>query len=548
MDTLRLILIVLLTFIGMLLWQAWERDYGPRPVTANSAQTAATKPDSEGARDLPPVAKKPDVTKAPEATSSSASDQRVQIRTDLFDIEIAATGGVIGRAALRHYPLDLKDKDQLFSLLGRDATRDFVAQAGLKAEGESPDHYAVFSVDHDHYEMGANDDTLVVPMRWRSASGVEVVRELEFKRGSYTVTQRFRVTNRSEGAWKFHHYEQLQRVIAPAGRQLVPTFTGAAISTPEERYRKVKFESLSDAPLEQDVAKGWLALIEHYFVAALLPDEAQSHHYYATALGNQRYVVGFYGPETSVAAGADAMVQSRLYLGPKLQETLAQVAPGLDLTVDYGMLWFIAKLLFWTMTKFHALFGNWGWSIIALTVLIKVVFYPLSAAGYRSMARMKAVQPRLLQIRERYADDRARLNQAMMDLYRNEKINPLGGCLPILVQIPVFISLYWMILETVELRQAPFLLWIQDLSLKDPFYVLPVLMLISMWFQTKMNPVPPDPIQAKVMQIMPFAFGIFFAFFPAGLVLYWFVNNVLSIAQQWYITRQIEQGATQGRA
>ena len=548
MDTLRLILVVLLTFIGMLLWQAWERDYGPRPASPANTQAAAGPPATETAKDLPPVASKPDVPTAPAVTSAATNNQRVQIRTDLFDIELATAGGVISRAALRHYPLDLKDRDQLFSLLAQDAGRDFVAQAGLKADGESPDHYAVFTIEHDRYEMGPNDDTLVVPMRWRSASGVEVLRELEFKRGSYTVTQRFRVTNKSGGAWKFHHYEQFQRVIAPAGRQLVPTFTGAAISTPEERYRKIKFESLPEAPLEQDVAKGWLALIEHYFVAALLPDAAQAHHYYATALGNQRYVVGFYGPETSVAVGADTTVQSRLYLGPKLQETLAQVAPGLDLTVDYGMLWFIAKLLFWTMTKFHALIGNWGWSIIALTVLIKLVFYPLSAAGYRSMARMKAVQPRLLQIRERYADDRARLNQAMMDLYRNEKINPLGGCLPILVQIPVFISLYWMILETVELRQAPFLLWIQDLSLKDPYYVLPVLMLISMWFQTKMNPVPPDPIQAKVMQIMPFAFGIFFAFFPAGLVLYWFVNNVLSIAQQWYITRQIEQGAAQGRA
>ena len=547
MDTLRLILIVLLTFIGMLLWQAWERDYGPRPATVESAQPAAVAPTTDAAKDMPPVAKKPDVPKAPDASPTAASAKRVQVRTDLFDIELSTTGAVINRAALRQYPLDLKDKEQLFALLGQDATRDFVAQAGLKAEGDSPDHYAIFTVEQDRYEMGPNDDILVVPMRWRSPAGVEVLRELEFKRGSYAVTQRFRVANKSEAVWKFHHYEQLQRVIAPAGHQLVPTFTGAAISTPEERYRKVKFESLTEAPLEQDVAKGWLALIEHYFVAALLPDEAQPHHYYGTALGNQRYVVGFYGPETSVAPGADTTVQSRLYLGPKLQETLAQIAPGLDLTVDYGMLWFIAKLLFWTMTKFHALLGNWGWSIIALTVLIKLVFYPLSAAGYRSMARMKAVQPRLLQIRERYSDDRARLNQAMMDLYKNEKINPLGGCLPILVQIPVFIALYWMILETVELRQAPFLLWIQDLSLKDPYYVLPVLMLISMWFQTKMNPVPPDPIQAKVMQIMPFAFGIFFAFFPAGLVLYWFVNNVLSIAQQWYITRQIEQGAAQAR-
>ena len=548
MDTLRLILIVLLTFIGMLLWQAWEKDYGPRAPTAEAGVPGAAAPSAPAAKDMPPVAQQPALPKAPDATQTAAPVPRLRVTTDLFDLELSSTGGVITRAALRQYPLDLKDKEQLFALLAQDGSRDFVAQAGLKAEGESPDHYAIFTADSDRFDMAKDQGTLVVPLRWRSANGVEVIRELEFKRGSYTVTQRFRVKNHGAQAWKFHHYEQLQRVIAPAGRQVVPTFTGAAISTPEEKYRKIKFESLADTPLQQDVAKGWLALIEHYFVAALLPDAAQPQHYYATALGGQRYVVGFYGPQTSVEPGAETAVESRLYLGPKLQETLAKVAPGLDLTVDYGVLWFIAKLLFWTMTQVHALLGNWGWSIIVLTVLIKLVFYPLSAAGYRSMARMKAVQPRLLQIRERYADDRARLNQAMMDLYRNEKINPLGGCLPILVQIPVFISLYWMILETVELRQAPFLLWIQDLSLKDPFYVLPALMLVSMWYQTKMNPTPPDPIQAKVMQIMPFAFGIFFAFFPAGLVLYWFVNNVLSIAQQWFITRQIEQGASQGRA
>ena len=540
MDTLRLILIVLLTFIGMLLWQAWERDYSAQP-----SQSVSTTALPEPARkDLPQVTSKPELPKTTEPAAATPGGQPVRIVTDLFEVELNTTGGVIHRAALRKYPLSQQDPQALFALLGQDATRDFVAQSGLKADGESPDHYAQFTVDRDTFEMGANDQTLTVPLRWRLASGVEVVRELEFHRGSYAVTQRFRVKNNAAEPWKFHHYEQLQRVIAPAGRQLVPTFTGAAVSTPEERYRKIKFESLKDSPLEQDVAKGWLALIEHYFVAALLPDDKQTHHYYASALGNQRYVVGFYGPEITVAAGTETSVESRLYLGPKLQDTLAEIAPGLDLTVDYGVLWFIAKLLFWALTKFHALLGNWGWAIVALTVLIKIVFYPLSAAGYRSMARMKAVQPRLLQIRERYADDRARLNQAMMDLYRNEKINPLGGCLPILVQIPVFISLYWMILETVELRQAPFLLWIQDLSLKDPYYVLPGLMLISMWFQTKMNPTPPDPIQAKVMQIMPFAFGIFFAFFPAGLVLYWFVNNVLSITQQWYITRQIERGKT----
>ncbi|MFT5416764.1 MAG: YidC/Oxa1 family membrane protein insertase, partial [Gammaproteobacteria bacterium] len=288
------------------------------------------------------------------------------------------------------------------------------------------------------------------------------------------------------------------------------------------------------------VVAGWVGILEHYFVSALIPPQENLSHFYSLIINDKRYAVGYWGPSQTVAIGNTVNFKSSIYIGPKLQEVLHDVTPGLELTVDFGVLWFIAKPLFVTLQFIKDLTGNWGWAIILLTMLLKLGFYPLSAAGYRSMANMRKVQPKMLAIKERHGGDRTRMNQAMMELYKEEKINPLGGCLPIIVQIPVFISLYWVLLESVELRQAPFALWLQDLSSKDPMYVLPLIMGVSMWFQQKLNPAPMDPIQQKVMQILPFAFTIFFMFFPSGLVLYWVVNNVLSIAQQWSITRSIE--------
>ena len=319
-------------------------------------------------------------------------------------------------------------------------------------------------------------------------------------------------------------------------------YTGGAISSPEKRYEKITFDAMTEQPLSRDVQGGWVAMIQHYFVSAWVPGQQESNHLYTKALPDERFIIGLVEPTVQVPPGATGTLDAELYMGPKDQTRLEQIATGLDLTVDYGWLWFIAQPLFWLLKWFHHLVGNWGVAIILVTLLIKLAFYKLSATSYRSMANMRRMAPKMQDLKQRYAGDREKLNHAMMELYKKEKINPLGGCLPIVVQIPVFIALYWMLLESVELRQAPFFLWIHDLSVMDPYYVLPLLMGVSMFIQQRLNPAPPDPIQAKVMMALPFVFTVFFAFFPAGLVLYWFVNNLISIAQQWFITRRIEQG------
>jgi YidC/Oxa1 family membrane protein insertase len=537
MEQTRLILIIALSFLSLLLWEAWQRDY----VVEKPAEVAATNPGSNSEIPKPtgltPPTPVPEVSAQPHQSAGST----ISVTTDTLELKINPIGGVIESAALLNYLADKESPNKTFHLFDNSAERFFIQQGGLKTDGEGPDHYASFTSAADSYSLKPDEATLLVQLTWTSNTGVSLIKEFTFKRGSYVVAVSYKVKNNSSKPWSFHHYEQLQRTHHEKTQYFIHTFTGAALSSPEQRYEKFSFDDLVETPINQDIQNGWTALLEHYFVSALIPTSAIAHHFYSSSVNPNTYVVGFYGPLVNVQPNETTQVASQLYIGPKLQEILPSVAPGLELTVDYGVLWFIAKLLFSILSFLHGVFGNWGWAIIVLTCIVKLVFFPLSAAGYRSMAKMRRVQPRLLAVRERYINDRPRLNQAMMDLYKEEKINPLGGCFPIIVQIPVFISLYWVILESVELRQAPWIFWIKDLSAMDQYYVLPVLMTISMWLQGKLNPAPLDPIQARVMQIMPFAFGIFFAFFPAGLVLYWFVNNVLSIAQQWQITRAIEK-------
>ncbi|MGH8698088.1 MAG: membrane protein insertase YidC, partial [Burkholderiales bacterium] len=356
------------------------------------------------------------------------------------------------------------------------------------------------------------------------------------------------ITNAAGTPLATHAYFQITRDgKAPADdKAMLYTFTGPAVYTDQDKFVKVSFDDVDKgkAPYPKTADNGWIGMVQHYFVSALLPPEKTEREYYTRRLGEQYYSAGVILPVPAIAPGATGKTAVRLYVGPEEQEKLKAVAPGLDLVVDYGWLTVIAAPLFWVLHWFYTWLGNWGLAIIGLTILIKLIFFPLSAASYKSMARMKQVTPRLMKLREQYGDDRVKLNQAMMELYKQEKINPLGGCLPIAVQIPVFISLYWVLLASVELRQAPFYGWITDLSAVDPFYILPALMMGSMVIQTRMSPTPPDPVQAKVMQIMPIAFGVMFFFFPAGLVLYWLVNNILSIAQQWQITRMMGGGKT----
>ncbi|MBI2802398.1 MAG: membrane protein insertase YidC [Gammaproteobacteria bacterium] len=537
----RLILLLLLSFLGFLMWDAWQRDYHlppAPPVTPAAHGTVADLP-STGLTSKP--TDPPSVVPESNAHSTPSPGKEIVVTTDVLKVQINLTGAVIDRASLEHYRSDNINDDATFSLLDMSGSRLFIHQSGLKAEGDTPDHYGHFSAASDQFSLTPTSDSLIVPLTWESVAGVTVTKEYRFTRSSYVIEVRYLINNKSTGVWSFHHYEQLQRLNDKPARHLINTFTGAAVSSPDQRYTKYKFSELVEKPVDVNITNGWAAIAEHYFVAAIIPPNDKPYHYYSSIVNGDRYIIGYYGPQQVVQPGGTLTVSNRMYAGPKLQKVLPTVAPGLELTVDYGLLWFIGKILFWILSKLHSIIGNWGWAIIFLTCIVKALFLPLSAAGYRSMAKMRRVQPRLLAIRDRFRDDRPRLNQAMMDLYKEEKINPLGGCLPIVVQIPVFISLYWVILESVELRQAPWILWVHDLSLKDPFFVLPFLMTISMWLQSKLNPAPLDPIQAKVMQIMPFAFGIFFAFFPAGLVLYWFVNNVLSITQQWFITRSIEK-------
>lgn len=543
-EQIRLGLLIALSFVSLMIWEAWQRDYGapPAPAPTAATQTAPVAQDTTPAITKSPGASLTAQPATPAIPDTGADDTFVTIQTDVLSLRINLTGAVIEQASLRQYPTDGETDASPYALLNNSPARYFVHQSGLKATvGDSADHHARFSAAQDTFTLTDGTDTLAVDLAWQSPAGVRVTKTYRLARGSYEIDVAYSIENAGAAPWSYNHYDQLQRMNQEQRQYFIQTFTGAALSTPEKRYEKHSFDDLVEEPLGADVKDGWAAILEHYFVSAIVPTPGETRHFYSTIIGEQNYAVGYYGPVRTVAPGDRDNVRSRLYIGPKLQNVLERVAPGLELTVDYGVLWFIGKILFWTMVQMHALTGNWGWAIILLTCIVKLVFFPLSAAGYRSMAGMRKIQPRLVALRERYQNDRAALNQAMMDLYKKEKINPLGGCLPILIQIPVFIALYWVILESVELRQAPWILWIRDLSIKDPWFVLPVLMTISMWLQSKLNPAPVDPIQARVMQIMPFAFGIFFAFFPSGLVLYWFVNNCLSIGQQWFITRAAER-------
>jgi len=552
MDNIRLALLLALGFILMLLWQAWEHDYRPRPAPTTSAASphpaSVTAPTSE----LPEATVKTQSSAAvpaplqPSQPPGRPADQVVRVRTDVLDVRISTRGGTLVQARLRRYPSSQKDSEP-FELLGDTPANFFIAQSGLiGTEADlAPTHEALYRAEKTDYSLPEGQDELTVDLVWIQTRGVTVTKRFQFKRGSYVVKVTHQVANRTGADWVGRDYRQLQRAEPPPNPEtrFVRTFAGAAVYSPDHKYHKLAFEKIKDQPFEQDVRGGWISMVQHYFLAAWVPPADQTEHFFSKSLPGERYLIGMYGPPVTIANGSSRDFSSRLWIGPELQYQLGAVAPGLDLTVDYGWLTIIAQPLFWLLDKLHRLVGNWGWAIILLTILIKLAFYKLSETSYKSMANMRRMAPRLQQIKERYSEDKQRLNQAMMELYKKEKINPLGGCLPIVVQIPVFIALYWVLLESVELRDAPFILWIHSLSAKDPYYVLPVIMGISMFVQQKLNPAPPDPMQAKVMMALPFIFTVFFAFFPAGLVLYWVVNNLLSIAQQWHITRRIEQAA-----
>ncbi|MBA3581457.1 MAG: membrane protein insertase YidC [Gammaproteobacteria bacterium] len=566
MDT-RLFGYLTFAFIMMLIYQAWMQDYVvPAQTAASVTQVNTDKASASPAEDLPQAsiasaattntnsvaqvnaATVPVIASEPSNNADvvSSASQQIHVRTDTLDVLIDTRGGTIVQADLLNYPQEVNKPELPVRLFNTEESTYYVAQSGLigtqqNGNNRAPTHHAVYQAPLLDYRL--ENEKLEVPLTWRSEDGIEITKTYIFHKNSHVIEIAYSIKNNSTQAWQGQAYTQLQRRHVEQGYSLfgIYTYTGGVIYSAEKKYEKRAFSKLHEEPIDRDVTNGWVAVIEHYFLSAWLPTKDQPQHAYSKVIGdtNPLFVVGMKTNIQEIAAGASAQIESRLYVGPKEHERLEVIAPFLDLTVDYGWLTFVSKPLFLALNWIENYVGNWGWAIVILTIVIKLAFYKLSEAQYRSMAKMRKVQPKLMAIRDRYKDDRQRQGVEMMELYKKEKINPLGGCLPMIIQIPVFIALYWVLLESVELRQAPFMLWIKDMSAKDPYFILPLIMGVTMYIQQKLNPAPLDPIQAKVFMVLPFVFTVMFAFFPAGLVLYWVTNNTITIIQQWYITNRV---------
>ena len=565
MDIQRIVLFAGLAIVSYLMVLAWNDDYHQPVPTEQVADSTRVQSDSSSAGSdamiLPGEASQATENRENEefatpengqsvvsSTNSgvNVSDQYIRVRTDVLDLVIDRVSGNLVKSSLLSYD-DSLNSDKALTLLNNTKDRFYVLESGLIGKngpdsaknGQAP----VYDTDATSYELAEGDNELTVDLVHTMENGVRITKRYQFTRDSYEMDVRYLIDNRSDANWQANFTGKIVRNEAPdptSGPSMgIKAFLGLVTSSPENPYEKFDFGDLEDKRINETVTNGWIAFLQHYFLAAWVPERDQPAQFQTTRRG-QLHVMGFVYPATTVAPGETTEIGARAYVGPKIIDRLEAVTPSLDRTVDFGWLFFISLPLFIVLEWFHSIVGNWGVSIILLTVLVKGLFFKLSATSYRSMGRMRAVAPQLTRLKELYGDDRQRMSQEMMALYKKEKINPLGGCLPILVQMPVFISLYWVLFESVQLRHAPFMLWIHDLSVMDPYFILPILMGASMMLQMSLNPTPPDPMQAKIMKLMPVVFTIFFLWFPAGLVLYWLVNNILSISQQWYITRKIE--------
>lgn len=568
MNQTRVILLVAIAVVGFLLVQKWQADFAPSPPTVAAAPAlaeTATATSDGSVPAAPAVAADSTVPTAPQpagetpATSApvdaaAAASESVVVETDTLRLVFSTRGATIQSADLLRYPVSLDRPQDLVRLFSSDPTFWHLPQSGLVSPGQpTPTHEATYTTSQREWRLEAGRDQLEVPFEWRD--GERVVRKIyRFERDSYTIGVRFDVVNGSTDAWSVAAYRQLQRVIPPKpesgfflSNPETYAYIGAAMWSPQGAFEKLPFDEYAASPLSRTaVTGGWAAMLQHHFATAWLPPGGEPVTYStrelpATAALPPRYMVTLMGPVQNVAPGANATIEQRLYVGPKEQNRMAETAPSFDLAVDYGFFTFLSKPLFWVMDWLHGLVGNWGVSIILLTLLVRLAMYKLSEAQYRSAAKMKKLQPKILALQERYADDRQQLAIKQMELFKQEKANPMSGCLPVLLQIPVFIALYWVIFESVELRQAPFILWIKDLTAPDPYFVLPILNGIVMFVTTKLSPTPvSDPVQKMVFQILPVVFAVLFALFPAGLVLYWTANGAIGLAQQLWITRRIE--------
>ncbi|MDX1802608.1 MAG: membrane protein insertase YidC [Alcanivorax sp.] len=575
MEIPRALVIAGIAVVSYLMIQAWQHDY-VAPTTNNSPATeqvaaSQTDPDSSSLPEVQPQddslnvpATSPAEPVAPAADKDPAPKaQRIRVSTDVLQLEINPRGGDIDRLALPEYPLHWNTPDKPFVLMEDDKTRTYVAQSGLigKNGTDTQAGRPLWKASQKSYQLKDGQKELNVDLTFTQDNGVQIIKRYTFERGSYLVRVSHIVRNTSNRDWSGALYGQIKRDgsddpgVSHQGWAPMPTYLGAAYWSPEKQYNKLKFKDMEESPLSMTDQGGWVAMVQHYFVTAWVPDPKQKNHYSSVYQKNRnQYLLRFVSPTTTVKPGEEKAFYSEFYAGPKIQKHLQAISPGLNMTVDYGWVWFIAQpifhLLIFLQSGKISLFGmdidlgfgvvNWGIAIILLTLIIKAIFFKLSATSYRSMAKMRKVAPEMQRIKEQYKSDKQKQQMETMKLFKREKINPLGGCLPMLVQMPVFISLYYVLLESVELRQVPFFGWIHDLSVMDPYFILPILMGASMLMQTRLNPTPADPTQAQVMKYMPLAFGVFMMWFPAGLVLYWLTNNILSMAQQWIITRKIE--------
>ena len=556
MDPVRLLLISTTAVLSLMLLIEWNQYSDEYQKQQSELYTAAiTEPGvSTNESVAAPVSQGindgiPSVNQETNPLSVLLDDSETfNLSTDALDLVVSADGGDVVSASLPKFPVRLDTPDQPFRLLENNNLRRYVAQSGLIG----PDGIDASGNRARYASQGVtnNDDgshTLTLAWTGNDSLGMQVYKRFTAHDDRYDVDVSFDIRNGGSSVASVTSFAQLKRdnTQAPDGNTGfgVSPYLGAALTQPEERYTKLSFSDLSDEPFSKRLPAGWVAILQHYFVSAWIPSQQTSHDYFASQLSNGDNVIGYKNQNVDIAPGSAATITQTLYVGPKDQVALAELAENLDLVIDYGWLWWLAQPLFWLLTLIQQFVINWGLAIIALTIVIKLIFFRLSAASYKSMAKMRTVQPKIQSIRDQYADDKAKQQQAMMELWKKEKINPMGGCLPMLIQMPVFIALYWVLLESVELRHAPFILWIEDLSAMDPYFVLPILMGISMWLMQRLNPAPPDPMQAKIMMYMPIAFTFLMMWFPAGLVLYWLCNNLLSFAQQYVVTRQIEQAA-----
>lgn len=558
MDWQKYLLIIAMAVTSYLLVLEWN-DFQDRK-TAAATPTAVQQETLGSASDssIPtPVATTqavlnsdiPSSEPQPTAVAASNSGKLIRVKTDTLDLLIDTHGGDIVKAALPKHFAKIDTPDEPFVILNRTANKTYIAQSGLIGPNatDTAAGRPTYQTTADEYVLSDNQDQLTVDLVHQQGA-VKITKRFIFNRADNLVNLEYLIDNKSAGNWKGNIYAQIKRDNSPvsvsSGAIGMQPYLGAALTTPDENYKKLDFDDLDDESFNVDIKGGWVAMVQHYFFSAWIADPEQDNKFQLRHLGGSNlYTFGYTGPQMLVEPGQLGVINSRFYVGPKDVYRLEELAPHIELTVDYGWLWWIAKPLFYLLHWIQSFIGNWGWSIVALTVIVKAAFFKLTATSYRSMANMRKLQPKMAQLKDLYGDDRQKMSQETMKLYKKEKVNPLGGCLPILIQMPVFISLYWVLSESVELRHAPFMLWIQDLSVKDPYFILPLIMGATQWFMMKLNPTPPDPMQAKIMMYMPVFFTFLFMWFPAGLVLYWVVNNTISMIQQYIITRQIDSEA-----